>query len=165
MEKYWFEDLNILLDTNRLDEFYPTNCMNYKTKVNSLVRGSIYIGIILSVLKKNYLLLYIPLITMLMTLVLYYLREINKDTDKRIQKLNEETNNNLPIIKYSDLDTTKIDYNKCTICLANFDNEDLVKMLPCQHIFHNDCINVWLQNYNYKCPICRKEAGKGKPNL
>lgn len=97
MEKYWFEDLNILLDTNRLDAFYPTNCMNYKTKVNSLVRGSIYIGIILSVLKKNYLMLYIPLITMLMTLILYYLREINQDTDKRIQELNEETNMNSPI--------------------------------------------------------------------
>ncbi len=79
--------------------------------------------------------------------------------------LDENDYNKLPISKYSNLDTTKIDCNKCTICLANFDNEDLVKILPCQHIFHNDCINVWLQNYNYKCPICRKEAGKGKPNL
>ena len=29
MNKNWFEDLNILLDTKRLDEFYPTSKMTY----------------------------------------------------------------------------------------------------------------------------------------
>lgn len=96
-DNYWFEDLNILLDTNKLDEFYPTPQMNYIRKVNSLVRGSIYVGIILAILYKNYLYIYIPLITMLITIILYHYRKINLETDNKLKTLNNKLNENLPI--------------------------------------------------------------------
>ncbi|OIT30678.1 ring-h2 finger protein atl16 [Nicotiana attenuata] len=44
---------------------------------------------------------------------------------------------------------------ECVVCLNDFqDNEKLRKIPNCGHVFHIDCIDVWLQN-NANCPLCR----------
>ena len=58
----------------------------------------------------------------------------------------------------------KLEQN-CIICMSSMDKEQEVAELPCEHFFHSDCIGPWLKEYNYKCPICRKEVGKAKYNL
>ena len=54
---------------------------------------------------------------------------------------------------------------KCSICMTDMDKDNDVCDLPCSHTFHDDCIQPWLTQYNYKCPICRKEVGKPKHNI
>ena len=54
---------------------------------------------------------------------------------------------------------------KCSVCMTDMDKEQEVCELPCLHTFHDDCIQPWLTQYNYKCPICRKEVGKPKHNI
>lgn len=52
----------------------------------------------------------------------------------------------------------------CSICMSKMGEnpeEELCK-LPCEHDFHASCIEPYLKEYNYKCPICRKEVGKPK---
>mgnify|MGYP001192217963 FL=1 len=56
---YWFEDLGILTDIDRLTEVLPNRSMSYPEKINSLVRLSWYIGLLLSIVNTNYLYLYI----------------------------------------------------------------------------------------------------------
>lgn len=51
---------------------------------------------------------------------------------------------------------------KCSVCMSGLEKGNDVWELPCGHIFHQDCIKTWLKEYNYKCPICRKETGEGK---
>jgi hypothetical protein len=68
-------------------------------------------------------------------------------------------------LSYNDLVQNKEDITgKCTICLQEYNTNDKNKKqyikLPCNHIFHDSCIIEWLKNYNYKCPICRKECGE-----
>ena len=121
MDNYWFEDLNILLDTNKLDEFYPRKGMDYKKKVNSLVRGSVYVGILMSIFKRNYLFLYIPLITMLLTVILYYFRKVNQDTDNKLKKLNNDLNEKLPI------NSNRVDNNINKMINENFANQTCQK--------------------------------------
>ena len=41
----------------------------------------------------------------------------------------------------------------CTICLEEYNDEDLLKQLPCMHHFHSTCIDDWLR-VNAKCPYC-----------
>jgi len=42
---------------------------------------------------------------------------------------------------------------QCRLCLQPYQPEDYVKKLPkCNHYFHRDCIDTWLQNHR-ECPI------------
>jgi hypothetical protein len=54
---------------------------------------------------------------------------------------------------------------KCSVCMTDMNTDEQVCELPCGHTFHDDCIQPWLKQYNYKCPICRKEVGKPKHNI
>lgn len=55
-------------------------------------------------------------------------------------------------------DDNNIDCDTCTICLTNNDKNS-IKLL-CNHSFHNDCINEWIQTSidsgnTIQCPLCR----------
>ena len=54
---------------------------------------------------------------------------------------------------------------KCSVCMTSIKTEQEVSELPCKHEFHSECIEPWLKDYNYKCPICRQEVGKPKHNI
>lgn len=95
-DKIWFENIEILVHRDKLDKFVPTKDMTYNQKSNSLVRLSIYVGIIFSVLSKNYLYLYIPIGIMTFTYVMYLLRKVDDDNNNKIQNiLNTTGNSNL----------------------------------------------------------------------
>jgi hypothetical protein len=85
--QYWYENLGILLDMDKLDQIFPKSYMSYPDKLNSLVRLSIYLGLILSVIYKNYLFFYIPIIVMGITILLKIYRDIDKS--KKIEKLSQ----------------------------------------------------------------------------
>jgi len=44
---------------------------------------------------------------------------------------------------------------QCSVCMDVFCLNDTVRNMPCQHLFHPDCITPWLQLHN-TCPICRQ---------
>ncbi|CDW72137.1 e3 ubiquitin-protein ligase sdir1-like [Stylonychia lemnae] len=44
--------------------------------------------------------------------------------------------------------------NQCTICIENFVDEEVIKILPCFHQFHNSCIDDWLLRKTL-CPVCK----------
>jgi hypothetical protein len=54
---------------------------------------------------------------------------------------------------------------KCNICLDILVTDQEVIKLPCEHLYHSECILEWLDKYNYKCPCCRNEVGKAKYNV
>ena len=37
------------------------------------------------------------------------------------------------------------DDKNCPVCLKNFEQDDIVNTLPCNHRFHSDCIKKWLE--------------------
>ncbi|CUV06554.1 unnamed protein product [Cryptosporidium hominis] len=41
----------------------------------------------------------------------------------------------------------------CVICLNNICDEDLVRKLPCRHIYHFNCIDEWVK-IKSNCPLC-----------
>ncbi|CAL5392404.1 unnamed protein product [Camellia sinensis] len=46
-------------------------------------------------------------------------------------------------------------FSECSVCLNDFQEEEKVRAIPnCGHVFHVDCIDVWLQS-NVNCPLCR----------
>lgn len=52
--------------------------------------------------------------------------------------------------------STATDINsRCTICLENYEIDELLTTLPCTHSFHKRCLEVWLRSHA-NCPICRQ---------
>ena len=44
--------------------------------------------------------------------------------------------------------------NDCTICLEEFNNDEEIIKLKCNHLFHSKCIDDWIKK-NQSCPLCR----------
>jgi len=84
--EYWFQNLNVLIDGDKLGEFIPKSWMSYPEKVNSLIRLSIYIGVVLMVFHKKYLYLYVPLIAMSGSFVLYLFRKASSNREESISE-------------------------------------------------------------------------------
>jgi len=42
----------------------------------------------------------------------------------------------------------------CSICLNDYEEGNEIKLLPCFHRFHKDCIDPWLDAHN-TCPVCK----------
>ena len=51
----------------------------------------------------------------------------------------------------------------CAICVDEFTEEDQVRVLPCNHIFHPQCIDEWLGHHSSLCPLCKKRVPRVIP--
>lgn len=61
----------------------------------------------------------------------------------------------LPDVKVSDELLTS-DLSQCAVCKDSFELDELVKQMPCKHMYHKNCILPWLEMHN-TCPVCRYE--------
>lgn len=44
---------------------------------------------------------------------------------------------------------------ECIICIEDYNTNDTIRILGCNHIFHTKCIETWIQySSNTQCPIC-----------
>lgn len=64
-------------------------------------------------------------------------------------------NNKLKHNRYEKIifDEEKEYYDSCTICLDDFDNNEKLLKLKCNHIYHEKCIKTWFKNKS-NCPNC-----------
>ena len=45
----------------------------------------------------------------------------------------------------------------CSICLQDYSLNDQLKTMPCFHVMHKTCLDIWLTQ-NAKCPICNSRV-------
>ncbi|KAF5736759.1 RING/U-box superfamily protein [Tripterygium wilfordii] len=68
--------------------------------------------------------------------------------------LDESVIRTIPVFQYKNKGENR-DFCECAVCLNEFQEDEKLRIIPnCSHVFHIDCIDVWLQN-NANCPLCR----------
>jgi len=73
---------------------------------------------------------------------------------------------NTKLLTFNDLDEiNKNRYKTCSICIDDYEDKDEIRQLSCSHIFHTKCIDPWLLNESYKCPMCRDDTLPHKSSL
>mmetsp|Transcript_56540 Transcript_56540/g.64565 ORF Transcript_56540/g.64565 Transcript_56540/m.64565 type:complete len:266 (+) Transcript_56540:241-1038(+) len=64
----------------------------------------------------------------------------------------------IPILNMSQETLAKNQDRECSICLAGFQLNSQYREIPgCQHLFHSDCIEDWL-NIRSVCPNCKADV-------
>ncbi|VDL27381.1 unnamed protein product [Hymenolepis diminuta] len=46
-------------------------------------------------------------------------------------------------------------FDQCAICIEIFKPHDLIRSLPCRHMYHRACIDPWLLKHR-SCPLCKQ---------
>ena len=76
--------------------------------------------------------------------------------------LDTETLNTLPVSSYETLMIESHrplagDITHCAICQDEYTDADQVRVLLCDHFFHQRCIDRWLTETSTACPLCRRD--------
>ncbi|GLJ55455.1 hypothetical protein SUGI_1190760 [Cryptomeria japonica] len=71
----------------------------------------------------------------------------------------EMIKNSLPVITFrivaEKLTDSEEDFG-CAVCLSSLKEDDEIRELcNCNHIFHRNCLDKWIDNYQDTCPFCR----------
>lgn len=78
-------------------------------------------------------------------------------SDNELDNLKTFTYSQNKILELNKNDIIKelnIDDLKCSICLENYNNNEQLRLLDCNHHFHKKCCDDWLK-INKTCPMCR----------
>ncbi|XP_028832596.1 RING finger protein 150a [Denticeps clupeoides] len=74
-------------------------------------------------------------------------RRLGDAAKKAISKLQVRT------IRKGDKETES-DFDNCAVCIEGYKPNDVVRILPCRHVFHKNCVDPWLQDHR-TCPMCK----------
>ncbi|XP_062379172.1 RING finger protein 150a [Sardina pilchardus] len=74
-------------------------------------------------------------------------RRLGDAAKKAISKLQVRT------IRKGDKETES-DFDNCAVCIEGYKPNDVVRILPCRHVFHKYCVDPWLQDHR-TCPMCK----------
>ncbi|XP_068640742.1 receptor homology region, transmembrane domain- and RING domain-containing protein 2-like [Aristolochia californica] len=110
----------------------------------------------------------ISLIVIASILALFlFARNLRASRRLRIRHLSPTISNqivkDLPCFKFNSSSSFSNHTNEtCTICLEDFKNGDILRVLPCQHEFHTFCVDPWLTKWGTFCPLCKHDLQAGK---
>ncbi|XP_062084697.1 E3 ubiquitin-protein ligase ATL31-like [Humulus lupulus] len=68
-----------------------------------------------------------------------------------------------PTLEYSVVKGLKIGKGalECAVCLCEFEDDETLRIIPkCDHVFHPECIDAWLESHT-TCPVCRANLVPG----
>ena len=86
----------------------------------------------------------------------------SNNSNNFINTFNQSNNNLETLTKTSEFkinNNNNIINNKCSICLHTYSLNQKVRILPCMHYYHSNCIDKWLHSSS-KCPICLHDLSK-----
>ena len=137
-DPFWFNDPSIIINSNRLIEFFPNNNYTLNEKLNSLVRLGLYISLIFIIYKKdiNWISIFIFILSLTYYLQINYSNKEGFETNLDKNEIDGPINAITDISEFSrNLNCTKPDkdnpfMNVTMGDLLNTDTNGLVKFKP-----------------------------------
>uniref|UniRef100_S4RX46 Ring finger protein 150a n=1 Tax=Petromyzon marinus TaxID=7757 RepID=S4RX46_PETMA len=93
-------------------------------------------------------------------LVFYYVQRLRYASardrhQRRLGDAAKKAMTKLPLktIKKGDQETEP-DFDNCAVCIEGYKPNDVVRILPCKHLFHKACVDPWLLDHR-TCPMCK----------
>ena len=64
----------------------------------------------------------------------------------------------MPVVRYEKERRNRFG-DFCVICMENFKENDKLRVLECQHTYHQKCIDTWLlRSSSLSCPLCKRDV-------
>ena len=99
----WFNDISVLFDPAFLFEIIPTTNMTMGEKINAITRFAFFLSLLLTLVKKNYVYVYVFIVPVIVTYIVYIFspnsREFFKDTSELEDKSINNTKNDEELTK------------------------------------------------------------------
>ena len=74
------------------------------------------------------------------------------------KKLTKEQVDSIPITLFKrDFSVKEGEVEKCSICIQTIEDNEEIKKMPCNHLYHPLCIDTWLYR-NCHCPVCKADV-------
>ena len=155
-DEFWYNDINILINKNRLDEFFPTTDMTLEEQLNAVVRLLLYISIVLFLFRKNINYIYIFLFGLLFTFLVYKYSANNplktnvenfySNYKKNINYVKPTIDNPFMNIEYDDY--IKRPNREVISRLNNYDNEKINNLIDKKFNFnlYKDVSDIFSKN-------------------
>ncbi|XP_052207241.1 probable E3 ubiquitin-protein ligase RHA4A [Diospyros lotus] len=82
-------------------------------------------------------------------------RTLNQATSFAPLTFGAEVKHKLPVVLVDE--DLRANDSQCSVCLGEFEMQEELRQVPsCKHVFHVECISLWLQlSNNSTCPLCR----------
>ena len=92
-EDIWFNDISVLFEPSNLLSIVPTKDMSLGGKINAFTRFTLYLSLVLTIVKQNYLYIYVFIIPIIMSYIVYiflpkskefFKEDVNSDETKEV---------------------------------------------------------------------------------
>lgn len=98
-------------------------------------------------------------------LVFYYIQRFRyahakERLSKRLMNAAKKAITKMPVrtVKSGDKETES-DFDQCAVCIEGYKTSDIIRILPCKHLFHKYCVDPWLIEQR-SCPMCKMDILK-----
>jgi len=82
--------------------------------------------------------------------------ELQAESSASLGAATQEEVDALPIKTFDSKKMKENDPETCAVCIDDFKDGDKLRVLPCHHEYHVECIDLWLTTRKKFCPICKR---------
>ena len=150
----WVEDVSILINSDKLVEFFPTSDMSRNAKMNAITRFSIYASVVMYLYNRNINSFFFALVTMSIVFLLHHSNKTKGEIetfDERMDLVESEGNCVEPTRENPFMNVLLTDYEKHperSEACKTYDNPDMKERVEDEFNYnlYRDVSNIFNRN-------------------